>query len=62
MNNEITKKVVLKVNYEHLEFALVPYLESMNLLPFESDNDILSFDIPVSLNDDGLVEIEVSYI
>ena len=59
MNNTM-KTINLKFDYTHLEAALIPYFMSLGWLE-DFEGDIVEFDIPVVLDNEGLVDLEITY-
>lgn len=59
MNYENLKTKTIKVSYENIEDALVAYFTSLGEI--HEDDLILLFDLPVALNEEGLVEIDMEY-
>ena len=59
MKNEEYKTKTFKLSHDQLEAAIVNYLASYNFL---HDMDVLSVDLGVPVDDNGYVEMELTYL
>ena len=53
---EYSTKTV-EISYENLEGALIPFFYALGVL--DDNEEVITFDFPVALNEKGLVEIDM---